>query len=306
MIVAAGLSPAWQQILRFDGFQIGAVNRAVEAHWCASGKVVNVAIALAALGAETQAVSLVGGSSGQSIERELAALAIRGRLVAARQATRVCTTIVESMSGRTTELVENAGPVTVEELNALRAAYIQSAAGARFAVITGSLPEGTPAIFVRELLVATVCPTLLDVRGSELLAALECNPLVVKPNREELAATLNRSLAEDGQLHAAMRELNDRGARWVVVTDGPRWAWASGEGCLLRLRPPRVPVVNPIGSGDCLAAGIAWALAQGQEMPMAIRLGLAAAIENVGQLLPARIERNRVVDRAESIAIEEV
>ena len=39
MIVAAGLTPAWQQILRFDALRLGEVNRAVEAHWCASGKV---------------------------------------------------------------------------------------------------------------------------------------------------------------------------------------------------------------------------------------------------------------------------
>ncbi len=47
MIVVAGLSPAWQQILSFDELRWGEVNRARSAHWCASGKVLNVGIALA-------------------------------------------------------------------------------------------------------------------------------------------------------------------------------------------------------------------------------------------------------------------
>ena len=45
MILSAGLTPAWQQILVFDGFRYGEVNRAAEAVWCASGKVFNAGIA---------------------------------------------------------------------------------------------------------------------------------------------------------------------------------------------------------------------------------------------------------------------
>ena len=47
MIVAAGLTPAWQQLMAFDALEPGAVNRAREVTWCSSGKVLNVAIALA-------------------------------------------------------------------------------------------------------------------------------------------------------------------------------------------------------------------------------------------------------------------
>jgi fructose-1-phosphate kinase PfkB-like protein len=62
-----------------------------------------------------------------------------------------------------------------------------------------------------------------------------------------------------------------------------------------RFQPPRVEhVVNPIGSGDCLAAGIAWATASGHDMLEAIRRGIAAAADNVGQLLPARLDARRV------------
>jgi hypothetical protein len=39
VIIAAGLTPAWQQMLVFDGVRVGEVNRAREAYWCSSGKV---------------------------------------------------------------------------------------------------------------------------------------------------------------------------------------------------------------------------------------------------------------------------
>jgi sugar/nucleoside kinase (ribokinase family) len=52
--------------------------------------------------------------------------------------------------------------------------------------------------------------------------------------------------------------------------------------------------VNPIGCGDCLAAGLAIGLNRGQSLKEAVRLGMAAAADNVTQLQPARLDPQRV------------
>jgi fructose-1-phosphate kinase PfkB-like protein len=99
-----------------------------------------------------------------------------------------------------------------------------------------------------------------------------------------------------------MRELNDRGARWVVVSDGPRPVWVCGEATVQCFDLPRVEkVVNPIGCGDCMAAGIATAIAEGTLMPDATKLGIAAAIDNLATLQPARLNNERVVQLAKQI-----
>jgi tagatose 6-phosphate kinase len=46
VIVAAGLTPAWQYVLVFGELRMGEVNRARESRWFASGKAVNVALAV--------------------------------------------------------------------------------------------------------------------------------------------------------------------------------------------------------------------------------------------------------------------
>jgi fructose-1-phosphate kinase PfkB-like protein len=61
--------------------------------------------------------------------------------------------------------------------------------------------------------------------------------------------------------------------------------------------------VNAIGSGDCLAAGIAWGLQRGLDVPGAVRLGVAAAAENARQLLPARLDVDRVLALAGGIEV---
>ena len=67
MILAAGLSPAWQQIVLLEALHLGEVNRASEVHWCASGKVLNVGLALHHLGAKSLTLSPLGGANGAAI-----------------------------------------------------------------------------------------------------------------------------------------------------------------------------------------------------------------------------------------------
>jgi tagatose 6-phosphate kinase len=74
-----------------------------------------------------------------------------------------------------------------------------------------------------------------------------------------------------------------------------------------RLQPPPIrEVVNPIASGDALAATIAWATRAGRPLPEAVRLGLAAAAQNVRQLLPCRLDPDQLEREAASLRVEEL
>jgi tagatose 6-phosphate kinase len=295
VILVAGLSPAWQQIMRFAKLRPGEVNRAAEVHWCASGKVLNVGMAFASLGVPSHTLSPAGGWSGQAIRAEFAQRGISATWIPTASATRVCTTVLNDADGTSTELVENAPPMTDAERDDFLACYMDAIQSAEMAVLTGSLPQETPTTFYRTLLEKTACPVVLDARGPELLAALEMKPRVVKPNREELALTVGRALPDRASVLAAMRELIERGAQSVVITEGKAAVRVIQGADVWELTPPVVtPIVNPIGCGDCLAAALAWGLARGDALVDAVRLGMAAAADNITQLLPARLARERV------------
>jgi 1-phosphofructokinase family hexose kinase len=305
VILCAGLTPAWQQILVLDALRFGEVNRAREVHWCASGKVFNAGIALHHLGGPCRILSTVGGPAVSQIERELDALGVPYRWVKTRSETRVCTTILDRATGTMTELVENGRPLSSQELDGFCSAYAEEAARADLVVLIGSLPTGTPESFYRDLLQRTPCPAVLDFRGEGLLSVLDLKPYVVKPNREELARTAGRPLETDQSLLEAMRDLNRRGAVWVVVTQGPGPVFVTSAQRAWRLYPPpATPLVNPIGSGDALAATIAWATAAGRPLLDAVRLGLAAAGQNVRQLLPCRLDPRMLEAEAAAVRVE--
>lgn len=305
MIVAAGLTPAWQQILQFDALRLGEVNRAATAHWCSSGKVFNVAIALAHLGADCVAVSPVGADVADRVRQEFAELGVEAKLIEQGPTTRVCTTLLDAAAGTVTELVENARPLPAGVLDALKQEFARLAAAAEIVVLSGSLPAETPSTFYRQLLERTSARAVLDARGEELLSALEARPFFVKPNREELVRTLGRNLDDDGALLVGMRELNDRGAEWIVITEGSKAVWVSSRSEAYRLQPLRLArAVNPIGCGDCLAAGLAWALSLGREPVDCVRISIAAAAQNAAALLPGRLNPGQALKEAEQVAVE--
>lgn len=307
MILAAGLSPAWQQILRFDRFAVGEVNRASESYWCASGKVLNVGIALYYLGADVLTLSSAGGETGRCLQQEFAAAGIPTRWIETESASRVCTTILDHATNRTTELVENTPEISETELQQFRVAFRDEAARADCLIVSGSIPAGVPKSIWCDLLQelpGAERRVILDIRGEELLLALESRPFLIKPNREELAATFGRSLTVDARLVEAMRELNERGAEWVVVTNGSQTVWMTASEETYRLQPPSTEAVNPIGSGDCLTAGIGLGLEQGLPPVDCVQLGIAAAVENAKQILPGRLDPQRVLATAKDVTCE--
>jgi tagatose 6-phosphate kinase len=307
VILSAGLTPAWQHTLVFDRFRYGEVNRAVASYWCASGKVFNAGIAAHRLGGASLTLAPVGGPPRGEIETDFETLGVPRRFINTRAATRVCTTILDRAAGTMTELVENGLPLTSEELAEFRCAYAEEVARADVAVVIGSLPAGTPPSFYRELVGLTPCPAVLDFRGEGLLAVLAMRPFVVKPNREELSHTVGRPLMTDADLREAMQSLNHRGAVWVVMTQGNGPVWITSTTKAYRLDPPRPEkIVNPIGCGDALAAAIAWATRDGRDIVEAVRFGVAAAVENLGQLLPCRFDPAGIAKRAELVRVEEM
>jgi len=189
VILTAGLTPAWQQIVLLDELISGEVNRGREVHWCASGKVLNVALALHSLGADVRALTLLGGRNGEAIQEEFDRLNIPTRFLRSGTPTRVCTTLLDTAHKTTTEIVQNSLAVAADVLEDFRAAFHEEAKAASVVVLTGSLPVGTPPTFYHDLAAPLRVPLILDLRGPELLHVLPLQPLVVKPNREELAQT---------------------------------------------------------------------------------------------------------------------
>jgi tagatose 6-phosphate kinase len=150
-------------------------------------------------------------------------------------------------------------------------------------VLSGTLAPGAGDDFYHrcvQLARNSQVTSILDARAEPLLQALSARPNIVKLNRAELASTLGITIDSDESLKDAMRRVVRLGADWIIVTDsGDDTRISEGED-FWRVTTPRIEVVNPIGSGDAFAAGLAAGLRQGLDVPNACKQATACACAN--------------------------
>jgi 1-phosphofructokinase family hexose kinase len=290
--------------MQFESLDLGEVNRAQSVDWFASGKVLNVAAALHRLGDSAHGFCPIGGPAGEEICREFHHKDVPATWLRIGQPTRVCTTLIvePGPDAVVTELVGNAACLSDSELDLFRREFAELAKRADFVVLTGSMPPGTPATLMAELLEMVPesadagRPVLLDLVGPELLECLPLRPRFVKPNRQELEFTFGESLASAEAIWHAMDRLHAAGALGVAVTDGPgpaRLSYAPTHERLV-VESAAIEPVNPIGSGDCFAAGFVYGYRRQGRLDEALRWAVGSAAANAERLLTADYDPARV------------
>ena len=128
----------------------------------------------------------------------------------------------------------------------------------------------------------------------------------MKPNVQELEATVGRRLSGVSELMEAMRELTHRGAKRVVVTAGKGAVLAFDGVYSWKIEPPSVKVVNPIGSGDAFTAGLVRSLVRGDDLGEACRWGAAAGTANALTLLAGEVALADVDRLAREVQVQTV
>lgn len=109
-----------------------------------------------------------------------------------------------------------------------------------------------------------------------LPAALHAPHVVLTPNESEGAALVGHPLADDADVHRAVRTLLARGAGAVVLKLGERGiCWGDGDGTGWQPALP-VRVRDTVGAGDAVNGALGAALDQGATLAEAVRWAAAA------------------------------
>ena len=256
MIVAVTPNPALDRTIEVPRLRPGELHRVRRATVEPGGKGINVARVLAANGVATQAVFPVGGAEGDALVAMLAH-DIPVRSVAITAPLRVNVAVV-GPGGQVTKLNEDGPELTGSDSRALLDAVREAARGASWVVSCGSLPRGLSADFHAEVVAvahAEGARAAVDTSGDALVAALAACPDLVKPNRDELADAVGRSIETFGEAVRAARALVDRGARRVLASFGSAGALLVDSDTALHGVAECAQVQSTVGAGDALLAG---------------------------------------------------
>lgn len=305
-MVTFGLTPAWQQVMRFTALRLDEVNRATETLGCAAGKAVNAARAAAQHRQRVGDVAVVaplGGAWGARAENELRSMGITVVSEDPGHDLRLCVTLLDQASGTVTELVQETPALDGVKASKLveRALRLGRVRPGGVLVCSGTLPPGVSAdIYAAavggEAAIQHVWDVaVVDAKGEALTRALRAASqagvtVVAKLNHDELVQTLG----EGGE--TGVRRLRELGATYVVVTAGAGDVLLGGAGGVRSWRVPSVRRVNSTGCGDCLAGVLAARLAEGAAMEEALVSAMAAASASAETLLPAHYHAWRAAE----------
>jgi tagatose 6-phosphate kinase len=284
MILCLGTTPSLARSYVLNSLTLDAVNRAVEVRDAVAGKANNTARAVKTLGEQSMLLGFAGGNHGRIMLRRLAEEGIATDFVTVAHETRLCVTVIDRLHHAATELVEETPAVTSDDVEKLMARFRQHLPKARALVLSGSLAPGVNKDFYLHCTQAAHergIPVVLDATGPALTNALLARPMVIKPNRSELAQSVGGAIETDQQLKEAIRAMVREGTQWVIMTQGPAGAVVSDGKEFHRVSIPKVQPVSAIGSGDSFSAGVAVGIVQGMSVPNAARLGAACGSANV-------------------------
>lgn len=259
MILVVGQNSTWQKTYFFETVERGQVNRVREAMESAAGKGANVGRVLARYGIEHLVFGYNGGPTGQKFARACEADGVSAHFLEIAGETRACVTLIEN-DGVVTELVEPAPSITEAERAEYHDALFARMGEASFLCISGTAMNGENEDcyleFSRAAKKAGV-PILLDSYKAHAERALEANPQLLKINDMELGELSGEPVGTSEERASACALLRSRyGIRWCVITRGKDGIEGYADSMAVLATPPDIEVVNPIGSGDSVSAGV--------------------------------------------------
>lgn len=277
-IVTITFNPAIDKSTSVDRLISEHKMKTTEPVYDAGGGGVNIARALKKLGFASTAVYFEGGETGKFFSGLLSDEEIDTLPVKIAGSTRENFIVAEKLTGRQFRFGLPGPKVSPKEQKELLA-KLASIEQIDFLVVSGSLTPGISLGIYKKLKKITDARNaklVVDTSGNALQHALYSGLYLIKPSLREMASLMGKKQLNINQAIRAARDIISSGkAEIIVISMGNRGAILITETILLSVPAPPVNVVNSVGAGDSMLAGILFSLAKGDDLSSAFRYGVA-------------------------------
>lgn len=289
MILTITMNPSVDISYPLNTLHINDINRVANVRKTAGGKGLNVTRGVKFSGIEVLASGIVGGTTGEYIQKQLDSDNIHYHFYVTKHESRNCIAILHE--GNQTEILESGPTLGQKEVDAFLAHYQTLMDKAKVMTISGSLPQGFPVDFYATLIqIANKkgIPVLLDSSGKMLLATLvsEHKPYLIKPNKDELQQIIQMDIDVNdmASLIKAVDHPLLNAIPYIIISLGKNGAFARCHQQYYQVSIPKINVVNPVGSGDVTLAGLAVSIHENESietmLKRAMTMGMLNAMES--------------------------
>ena len=261
MVYTITLNPSLDYAMYTDAVEICSVNAVERTAISAGGSGINISVMLGEFGVPSTALGFVAGFTGDEIERRVRKCGVKTDFVhLPHGSSRINVRLKTSAE---TELNAPGDEVKSEDIMELFV-KLHNVADGDVMVLSGSVPPGCPSDIygqILEYVSVHKIKTVVDAHGELLTETLKYTPDLVKMNFDGLAELFGDKPTTDGEVAEYAKHLQNMGAKNVLITMGKDGALLMTEdGRSYRQSACSGTVVNPVGAGDSMLAGVVASL----------------------------------------------
>jgi len=248
------------------------------------GKGINTALVLGILGHPVISFLVVGDKERYSFEKVLIDNNVTPRIISINKSTRCNFKVIEISSGKDTEFNEKGFSISPRIYLQIKKEIEKLLPSCGYLVISGSLPPGIKPDIYGELIHKSNQLNIInaiDTSGPELSISIESKPVILRLNKKEIEEYKGVTFENLRELGETAQQICKSGVRWVVVSLGADGALGADGSEIWYASPPKMSVINPIGSGDAMLAGLLSSFSRSLTLPNALLFSTSLATARV-------------------------
>lgn len=276
MIYTCTLNPAVDFYVQVPEFSTGRINQGELLRFVPGGKGLNVSMVLKQLGVENIALGFVGGKFGKLLQELLIEYNITTDFVEIKGETRLNVKIRDELETD----INLVGPeVTKSEVDKLLS-KLDIINPNDYLVVGGKAPKTSESIIsmIGSHAKKKDLNLIVDMSGNDLETMLNYQPLLIKPNKEELETLIKRKLDNLSEIETVCKYLiNKYHITYVLVSLGKDGAILVSKDESIYEKAPIGKVINTVGAGDALLAGFLASYTKSPDLKAALQQGIKCA-----------------------------
>lgn len=311
MIGTITLNPCIDKTITIEGFEYGGLNRTKDVRLDASGKGINVSIALKQLGRQVRSFGFSFENGSEFFGKQLQAQDIGYESILVPGNLRENIKIRNCADCITTELNQRGDYVAPCYTEAFLEKLYMEIPHLEVLVVTGSVPEGVGKdVYASIIRYANShgVKCILDAEGELLLEGIKERPYLIKPNFFEMVTAFHLERKGTKDFLRVCREIMDGGVEVICLSMGDKGAMILDREEIYFCRPGILDIKSTQGAGDSMVAGLCCAIEEKKDLPEMLRYGVASAQGSLikpGTLLCAKEEFEYFYPRVQVEKIEE-
>jgi 1-phosphofructokinase family hexose kinase len=308
-ILTVTLHPAIDKVVQTPRVEPNEISRVKVTMLYGGGKGNNVARALTRLNVPVITTGFQGGHSGKFITEELEGEGIKTDFVFCQEPTRTSTLLLEDETGNSFAIYEPGQGVTQAEIDSLLEKIKGYLDQVSLILLCGSgqtkLLEGTYAEIIK-LAKRADRRCIIDSSGGSLTVGINSLPFMVKVNQHELSEYFDKKLDNLDVQYDAILELQKKGIEIVALSRGAEGMIITDGTSSFEAKLKVDSIVNVVGAGDSLLAGIARSILAESPLAEIVRWGVACGTANTQVRGAGFINQELVTKLLEQVEVREL